>query len=157
MHLLTPGQPAPHFCLPDASMESVDLADFKGKSNIVLFFYPKDGTPYCTEEATDFSDHEEEFAEHSCVLLGVSRDDCLSHAEFCDRAGIGIRLLSDTDGKVCRQYGVWHPRVLDGVKKFVVTRSTFVINKKGIICHALYEVNYKGHAREVLDLIKELS
>jgi len=153
---LTVGQEAPGFNLPDAGMEYVELENFRHKNNVVLFFYPKDGTPYCTEEATDFSDHEEAFAEHGCVLLGVSRDDCLRHAEFCDRAGIGIRLLSDASGEVCRQYCVWHPKVVDGVKKYAVSRSTFVIDKQGVIRHALYDVNYKGHALDVLELVKAL-
>ena len=104
--MLAPGQPAPPFTLPDADMQSVDLAEFRGKKNVVLYFYPKDGTPGCTQVATDFSDHEDQFGKHDCVVLGVSRDDCITHADFRDRNGVTIGLLSDPEGEVCRKYGV---------------------------------------------------
>lgn len=155
--MLATGQLAPDFSLPDADMETVELQCFKGKQVVVLFFYPKDGTPGCTLEATDFSDHESDFLKHSCVIMGISRDDCLRHAEFRDKEGIAVRLLSDTEGKVCKQYGVWQAKEVDGVRKFGVSRSTFIIDKAGVIRHALYNVNYKGHALEVLRLVKELN
>ena len=94
------GQPAPNFSLPDADMQVVTLSAFKGKKNVVLFFYPRDGTPGCIMQAVDFSDHESEFLRHDCVILGVSRDDCLRHAEFRDEHGLSIGLLSDTEGEV---------------------------------------------------------
>ena len=95
------GQVAPMFVLPDSDMESVDIAQFHGKNNLILFFYPRDDTPVCTLEATDFSDHEDEFLRHSCVVIGISRDECIKHAEFRDKHGISVSLLSDTDGAVC--------------------------------------------------------
>ena len=88
--MLQIGQPAPVFSLADADMESVDLAAFKGKKNVVLYFYPRDGTPGCTLQAIEFSDHDEEFARHDCVVLGVSPDDCISHAEFRDKHGLPV-------------------------------------------------------------------
>ncbi|HSN64695.1 MAG TPA: peroxiredoxin, partial [Azonexus sp.] len=112
--LLKVGDKAPMFALPDADMETVDLAAYKGKKHVVLFFYPKDGTPCCTKEATDFSDHEEEFGRVNCVLFGISRDECIQHAEFRDKEGIGTELLSDAEGAVCKQYGVWQAREVDG-------------------------------------------
>ena len=156
MHLKA-GERAPAFSLPDADMKAVDLAAFAGKQHVVLFFYPKDGTPGCTVEATDFSDHEGDFDQENCVLLGISRDDCYRHAEFRDQEGIGIELLSDSDGAVCKLYGVWQPKEVDGHKKFCIIRSTFIIDKAGVIRHALYNVNYKGHAQEVLRLVKEIN
>jgi thioredoxin-dependent peroxiredoxin len=104
--VLQPGQPAPAFELPDADMQTVCLSTFKGKKHVVLYFYPRDGTPGCTLVTTDFSDHEDQFVKHDCVVLGVSRDDCLTHADFRDRHGVTIALLSDTEGEVCRKYGV---------------------------------------------------
>lgn len=157
MHQLKAGEPAPAFSLPNSDMETVDLASFAGKKNVVLFFYPKDGTPSCTLEVTDFSDHEGDFDHENCVLLGISRDDCLTHAEFCDHEGIGIELLSDTDGAVCKHYGVWQPKEIDSHKKFCIIRSTFIIDKASVVRHALYNVNVKGHAQEVLRLVKELN
>jgi len=154
--LLKVGDMAPAFVLPDADMVTVDLANFQGKRRIVIFFYPKDGTPCCTKEVTDFSDHEADFDRLDCVLFGISRDDCLKHAEFRDKEGIGLDLLSDADGNVCKQYGVWQAKEVDGQKKFGIVRSTFIIDRTGVICHALYNVNYKGHALDVLRLVKEM-
>jgi peroxiredoxin Q/BCP len=155
--MLEPGQPAPEFELPDADMQTVDLSTFKGKKNVVLYFYPKDGTPGCTLVTTDFSDHEEQFVKHDCVVLGVSRDDCLTHADFRDRNGVTIGLLSDTEGEVCRKYGVIQDKESeDGSRRECLVRSTFVIDKKGVIRHAEYGVNPRGHAAEVFDLVKRL-
>lgn len=154
--MLKVGQAAPLFVLPDADMESVDLKQFRGKSNVILFFYPRDDTPICTLEATDFSDHEDEFNSHDCIVIGISRDDCLRHAEFRDKHGISVRLLSDSDGAVCKQFGVWQAKEVDGVKKHGIVRSTFVIDKQGVLQHTFYGVNAKGHALDVLRLVKEL-
>lgn len=154
--LLRAGDKAPLFALPDADMAMIDLAAYTGKKNIVLIFYPKDGTPCCTREVTDFSDHETDFTQQDCVLFGISRDDCLKHAEFRDKEGIGLELLSDAEGKVCKQYGVWQQKEVDGQRRFGIVRSTFVIDRAGDVRHALYNVNYKGHAMEVLRLVKEM-
>lgn len=155
--LLKVGEAAPSFALPDADMETVDLATHLGRKHIVLFFYAKDGTPCCTKEATDFSDHEEDFLKQDCLVFGISRDDCMKHAEFRDKEGIGLELLSDTEGAVCKQYGVWQQKEVDGQKKYGIVRSTFIIDRAGVIRHALYNVNYKGHALEVLRLVKEMN
>lgn len=154
--MLQPGQPAPSFTLPDADMEMFDSASLVGRQHVVLFFYPKDGTPYCTLEAIDFSDHESEFNRLGCAVIGVSRDDCLAHADFRDKHGLSIRLLSDEGGEACRKYGVLHYREHEGHKKLCLIRSTFVIDKQGIVRHALYDVSPKGHAAEVFQLVKQL-
>jgi thioredoxin-dependent peroxiredoxin len=155
--LLKNGDNAPTFKLPDADMETVDLASFLDKEHLVLLFYPKDGTPSCTREVTDFSDHESDFRKQGCTILGINREDCLKHQEFRDKEGIGINLLSDTDGEVCQQYGVWQSKEVDGVQKMGIVRSTFIIDRSGVIRHALYNVNFKGHAQEILALVKELN
>jgi len=95
-------------------MESVDLSRFRGKKNVVLYFYPRDGTPACTLQATDFTDHEEDFAREDCVVIGVSPDDCLCHAEFRDAHGVSIRLLADPEGEVSQKYGVWQHQQANG-------------------------------------------
>jgi peroxiredoxin Q/BCP len=154
--MLHAGQPAPSFSLPDADMEMFDFSSLHGKQHAVLFFYPKDGTPYCTLEAIDFSDHESEFNRHGCAVIGLSRDDCLAHADFRDKHGLSIRLLSDEDGEVCRKFGVMHFREHDGHKKLSLIRSTFIIDKQGIVRHALYDISPKGHAAEVFQLVKQL-
>lgn len=153
--MLQVGQPAPGFNLPDADMEMVKLSAYKGK-NIVLYFYPKDDTPGCTIEAIDFSDHEEEFARLDTVVLGVSKDDCISHAAFRDRHGLTVRLLADTEGEACAKYGVWQEKEKDGMKRMGIVRSTFLIDRHGILRHALYGVNPRGHAAEVINLINRM-
>jgi peroxiredoxin Q/BCP len=153
---LQAGQIAPLFSLPDADMENVDLAQFHGKKNVVLYFYPRDGTPGCTLQATDFSDHEEEFARHDCVIIGVSPDDCLSHADFRDQHGVSILLLADTESEVSRKYGVLHEKEASGGRKLCVTRSTFIIDKEGRVRHAFHGVTPRGHAAEILSLVKSL-
>lgn len=155
MHLQA-GQPAPHFSLPDADMEQFDSASLIGKQHMVLFFYPKDGTPYCTLEAIDFSDHESEFNRLGCAVVGISRDDCLAHADFRDKHGLSIRLLSDEDGDVCHKFGVLHYREHDGHKKLCLIRSTFIIDKQGVIRHAFQDVAPKGHAAEIFQLVRQL-
>lgn len=154
--MLEAGQRAPIFSLPDADMESVDLAQFLGRKTIVLYFYPKDGSPGCTLEAVDFTEMEADFARLGAVVIGVSADDCLTHAEFRDANGISIELLADPEGEVCRQYGVWQERESNGMRRGSVLRATFVIDKQGVVRHALYGVNPRGHVREVLELVKEL-
>jgi len=154
--MMQTGKPAPNFSLPDADMQVVTLSAFKGKKNVVLFFYPRDGTPGCIMQAVDFSDHESEFDRHDCIILGVSRDDCLRHAEFRDAHGVSIGLLSDTEGEVCRDYGVLQARETDGVRRETLVRSTFVIDKKGVLRHVAYGVNPRGHAAEVYDVVRRL-
>lgn len=155
--MLQTGQPAPVFTLPDADMEMFSLETLRGRQHAVIFFYPKDGTPYCTLEAIEFSDHEEEFHRLDCVILGVSRDDCLRHADFRDENGLSIRLLSDEDGEVCKKYGVTQMREKDGHRKLCVVRSTFIIDKLGIVRHVFYDVTPKGHAAEIYQLVRQLN
>ena len=155
--MLEAGQPAPSFELPDADMQEVSLSAFKGKKHVVLYFYPKDGTPVCTMVTTDFSDHEEEFGKCDCVILGVSRDDCLSHAAFRDKHGLSIGLLSDPEGEVCRSYGVLQEKDTgEGVRRECLVRSTFVIDKGGVLRHVHYGVSPRGHAAEIFDVIRRL-
>jgi peroxiredoxin Q/BCP len=154
--MLQTGQTAPSFTLPDADMALVKLADYKDQQHVVLYFYPKDDTPGCTLEAIEFTDLDDELTSRDTVVLGVSRDDCISHAAFRDKHGLAVRLLADTEGEACKKYGVWQEKEKDGVKKMGIVRSTFIIDKKGTLRHALYGVTPKGHAQEVLKLIKAL-
>lgn len=135
-------------------MQAVELSSFLGKKHIVLYFYPRDNTPGCTLQAAEFSDHEGEFGRCNCVILGVSRDDCLTHAEFRDKHGLSIGLLSDPEGEVCRRYGVLQEKEMEGRKKTGIVRSTFIIDRNGLLKHALYGVTSRGHAAEVLNLVK---
>lgn len=149
------GTDAPQFELADADMHMFSLNAQRGK-RIVLYFYPKDDTPGCTMEANEFSDHEEEFARHDTIVVGISRDDCISHATFRDKHGLSVQLLSDTDGRICRKYGVLYEKDVDGHKKLAIQRSTFIIDKQGKLRHVLYGVHAHGHAQEIIKLIKEM-
>lgn len=153
---LTAGMEAPHFELPDADMEEFSLTSLHGSKNVVLYFYPKDDTPGCTMEANEFSELEEDFAKLDTIVVGISRDDCLSHASFRDKYGLSVVLLSDPEARVCKRYGVMYEKETDGHKKLAVQRSTFVIDKQGKLRHVMYGVHAHGHAQEILNLIRDL-
>lgn len=155
MVMLTAGERAPDFSNPDADMNIVELSEFRGRI-VVLYFYVRDDTPGCTTEAIEFSELESEFARAGAVVLGVSRDDCIKHGEFRDKHGISVRLLADKEQTTCEAYGVLQDKEVDGVMRRSVVRSTFVIDKQGVIRHALYGVSSRGHAADVLQLVKEL-
>lgn len=153
--MLKEGDKAPDFELPDADMTIARLADYQGKP-LVLFFYVRDDTPGCTTEAIEFSDRDSRFARLGCAVLGISRDDCIRHGAFREKHGITVPLLADKEGVACRAYGVLAMREVDGVAREGVNRSTFIIDANGVIRHALHGVVPKGHAEEVLNLVKEL-
>lgn len=153
--LLQPGQPAPGFDLPDADMNPVSLVGFRNRRSVVLYFYPRDDTPGCTMEAIEFSERQDEFDALKTVVLGVSMDDCVSHGAFRDKHGLSVQLLADTDGDVCRQYGVLHDKEVDGRRKTCILRSTFIIDRKGNLAQALYGVSPRGHAQEIIELLKK--
>jgi peroxiredoxin Q/BCP len=155
--VLQPGQPAPSFDLPDADLNIVSLEEFRSNRNVVLYFYPRDNTPGCTMEAIDFSELEDAFTSLSTVVLGVSMDDCMSHGEFRDKHGLCVQLLSDPDGEVCQRYGVLQEKELEGRRKLCIVRSTFVIDREGVVKHALYGVSARGHAAQVLGLVEGLA
>jgi peroxiredoxin Q/BCP len=154
--MLQVGTPVPVFDLPDADLNVVSLASLRKRHHVVLYFYPKDDTPGCTIEAIDFSDLYDKFEALDTVVLGVSMDDCSSHGRFRDKHGLAVRLLADADGEVCTSYGVLVEREGEGRKRTGILRSTFLIDKDGILRHALYGVNARGHAAAVLELVKSL-
>jgi peroxiredoxin Q/BCP len=148
--MLKIGDKAPPFTLESDSGEKVSLKDFKGR-RVVLYFYPKDLTPGCTQEACDFRDSLSQFKKKKVVVLGVSRDPVARHAKFRDKYELSFPLLSDEDGEVCQAYGVWKEKSLYGRKFMGIERTTFVIDANGKI-EALYgKVKVKGHAKAVLD------
>jgi peroxiredoxin Q/BCP len=147
------GQKAPEFDLPDASMNMVSLEEFRGRKNVVLYFYPRDGTPGGVLQGIDFSDLEDEFTRYETIVFGVSLDDCLVHASFRDKHGLTVNLLADSEAEVCRKYGVFEERDIRGVRRISINRSTFIIDKQGTLRHVLHTESAKGHAQEVLKLI----
>ena len=153
---LTSGMDAPHFELPDADMRTFALVSQQKKRNVVLYFYPRDNTPGCTLEANEFSELDDDFASLDTIVVGISRDDCLSHASFRDKYGLSVLLLSDPDARICKRYGVMVEKEVDGHKKNIIQRSTFVIDKLGMLRHAMYGVHAHGHAQQIYKLIKEM-
>lgn len=149
-------QEAPEFSVADENNNMVSLADFKGSKNVVLYFYPKDDTSGCTIEANQFTQFIDEFAKNNTVIFGVSKDSSASHADFIAKFGLKVRLLADTDGQLCEDYGVWQEKEKNGVKKMGIVRSTFVIDKEGVIRYVEYGVVPDGHAQAVLNKIVKL-
>lgn len=153
--MLAKGQIAPDFSAANQQGETVKLADFRGKKNVILYFYPKDDTPGCTIEANQFTALASEFAKLDTVVLGVSKDSCESHQAFIDKYGLKVDLLADIDGSLCEAYSVWQEKEKNGVKKMGIVRSTFLINKDGELSDVIYAVTADGHAQEMLDKLAQ--
>ena len=154
--MLEKQQYAPMFRSKNQNDQLVGLTDYAGEKNVVLYFYPKDDTPGCTIEANDFTRLAEEFGKYDTVVIGVSKDSCESHVDFIKKFGLKVELLADTTGELCESYGVWREREKNGVKSMAILRSTFIINKDGILVDVAYGVTPEGHAKEVLEKIKIL-
>jgi peroxiredoxin len=136
-------------------MAMSDSAELAG-SPYVIYFYPKDDTPGCTMEGIEFTELMPEFEALGVPVIGVSKDSCVSHAAFRDKYGLSIRLLADVECQLCEAYGVWREKEKNGEKKMGIVRSTFVVDGNGSIRHALYDVKPKGHAEQVLELVRAL-
>ena len=145
------GQQAPEFELPSTEGQPISLHQFAGQRNVVLYFYPQDDTPGCTKEACSFRDMSAEFAAHDAVILGVSADSLDSHHAFRSKFALPFPLLADESGAVARRYGSWR-EAADG-KAGGVLRSTFVIDKSGVVRRVYQKVNAAEHAPEVLQFI----
>lgn len=151
--MLSAKQPAPAFSVPDQNNKIVSSADFLKKKNVVLYFYPKDDTSGCTIEANQFTALLDRFNELDTVILGVSKDSPQSHCDFIDKFDLKVSLLADTEGTLCDDYDVWQDKGSDGTVKMGIVRSTFIIDKEGIIQRAEYGVVADGHAEDVLQFI----
>jgi peroxiredoxin len=153
--MLKAGDMAPEFVLPDADMQMTDSASLGG-SPYVIYFYPKDDTPGCTMEGIEFTELMSDFEALGVAVIGVSKDTCVSHAAFRDKYGLSIHLLADVEGQLCDAYGVWQEKEKNGEKKMGIVRSTFIVDLEGRIRHAIYDVKPKGHAEQVLELVRSL-
>ena len=122
----------------------------------MIYFYPKDDTPGCTIEGIEFTELMADFEALGVAVIGVSKDTCVSHAAFRDKYGLSIHLLADVEGQLCDAYGVWQEKEKNGEKKMGIVRSTFIVDDGGRICHAIYDVKPKGHAEQVLELVRSL-
>ena len=165
--MLQIGEKAPEFCIPNQDDVEICLRDLKGKW-IVLYFYPRDNTPGCTNEACDFTDELEQFEDLNCVILGVSPDSTAKHRNFIQKKDLEITLLSDEDKTVCNLYNVWQLKKFMGRESMGVVRTTFLINPDANIAYIWNKVSVrknktvKGekiqilHANEVKNKLIEL-
>lgn len=149
---LQEGDKAPAFSGVNEKGEKVSLADFKGKK-LILFFYPKDNTTTCTEEACNLRDNYDLLKKKGFELLGVSPDSPKKHQNFIKKYDLPYPLLADTQQEVVKAYGVWGPKQLYGRTYDGVYRTTFVIDKKGVITRIFTKVDAEAHARQILDAV----
>jgi peroxiredoxin Q/BCP len=149
--MLKPGDPAPDFALLSQTGEVVRLSAYRGRQNVVLFFYPKDNTPVCTRETCAFRDQFDDFASQGTAVLGISADSIESHARFGARHQVQFPLLTDKGGAVRRSYGV------EGLLGLLPGRATFVIDRDGIIRNAFSSMlQAEKHVRTALESLQHV-
>lgn len=147
--MLEVGQAAPAFSLPNQNNETVKLSDFKGKY-VVLYFYPKAMTPGCTTETCNFEQALPDFKNINAVILGASKDSVARQKKFADKHNVQFDLLSDENGTLCEDYGVWQQKKLYGREFMGIVRSTFIIGPDAKIIKVYPKVKVKEHHSEVL-------
>jgi len=150
------GDAVPDFSAPATSELNFKLSDYKGKSNLVLYFYPKDSTPGCTTEGKDFRDYYKEFLSLDTEIFGISKDTMKRHDNFKAKQEFPFELISDESGEICELFGVWQLKKTFGKEYMGIVRSTFLINKEGIVQQIWDKVKVKNHANEVLESVKGL-
>lgn len=153
---LAAGMPAPGFTLASDRGGTVSLAEFRGRRHVVLFFYPQDMTPGCTLEACAFRDRSAEMAELDAAVLGVSPDDLASHRGFAAAHGLNFPLLVDDGARVAQAYGAWKEKSSYGRTYMGIERSTFLIDKEGLVRRVWRKVKVEGHDAEVLAALRGL-
>lgn len=152
---LKPGDPTPPFDLPTAGGGRVSLSTLKNQ-RVVLYFYPKDDTPGCTQEALSFTEKAKAFAAAKAVVVGVSRDSVAKHDKFAAKHGLEVILASDEDGTVCKRYGVWVEKKLYGRTFMGIERATFLIDEDARLVRIWRKVRVPGHVEDVLKEVKSL-
>ena len=149
-----PGVPAPDFSLPNQLGETIRLKQLRG-TPVVLYFYPKDDTPGCTKEACGFRDSYAKVTKAGAEVFGVSLDAADSHTKFIDKYALPFSLLSDCDAVVSKAYGVYKLKNMYGRTYWGIERSTFVIDKAGLITASFRKVKVDGHVQEVLAALRD--
>lgn len=149
------GSNAPDFTLPTDGGGSLSLSSLRGRK-VILYFYPRDDTPGCTKEACAFQSAQPDFSGTNAVVVGISKDDQKSHDKFKSKYSLAFTLVSDTDGKVCEDFGVWVEKSNYGKKYMGIERSTFLIDEQGVVRKVWRKVKVDGHAGQVLAEAKAL-
>ncbi len=147
------GNMAPDFTLPGSDGKNHSLKDYRGKK-VILYFYPKDNTPGCTNEAIAFKENTENLKDYNAVVLGVSRDSLASHDKFINKFALPFVLLSDADSKVCSAYDVIKEKTMFGKTSLGIERSTFIIDEEGRVMKEFRKVKVANHIQEVLEVFK---
>lgn len=147
------GDKAPDFKGIDECGEKVSLSNFKGKK-IILYFYPKDNTPGCTDEACNLRDNYNMWIKKGYVIIGVSPDSTQSHIKFKDKYKLPFTLISDIDKEIIKQFGAWGLKKLYGREYEGILRTTFIIDENGIISNIIEKVKTKDHTNQILETIK---
>ena len=147
------GEKAPDFTAKDQNGNIVSLSDFKGK-NVILYFYPQDNTPTCTNEACNFRDNYQSLLSKGFSVIGVSPDTEKSHKKFETKFNLPFPLIADPDRKIVEQYGIWAEKTTFGRTYMGVLRTTFVIDPKGKILKVIDKVESKNASQQVLDLLQ---
>ena len=155
MDKISVGKPVPDIEVQATDDQKFMLSDLRGK-NVVLYFYPKDNTPGCTTEGQDFRDHYEEFRKLDTEIYGVSRDSLKSHDGFKSKQCFPFDLISDEDEKLCKLFDVIKEKTLYGKKYLGIDRSTFIIDRKGIVRKEYRGVKVDGHVAAVLAEVQKL-
>ena len=150
---LTTNTTAPDFTAPTDNGASASLSDYKGK-RVVLYFYPKDNTSGCTQQACDFRDNMERLTSKGVTIIGVSPDSVKSHGKFKQNFDLNFVLVSDEDKSICTQYGVWVEKSMYGRKYMGVERTTFILDEQGIITHVFPKVKVGGHVEAVISALE---
>ncbi|MGG6314304.1 thioredoxin-dependent thiol peroxidase [Paenibacillus macerans] len=150
------GKPVPDFRLPASGGGEISLSQFRGRK-VVIYFYPKNMTPACTQEACDFRDLGKLFGEYGAAVFGISGDTVKSHEKFIQKQRLNFPLLSDESHAVCRLFGVWQLKKLYGREYEGIVRSTFLIDEEGKLIREWRGVRVKGHAEQVLAALQETS
>ncbi|GGE45226.1 peroxiredoxin [Actibacterium pelagium] len=149
------GEKAPNFTLPQDGGDPVSLSDLAG-APVVLFFYPRDNTPGCTNEAIAFTGLLPEFEKAGAKVFGISKDSIKKHENFRAKHGLEVALLSDADSTMCEDYGVWVEKSMYGKTHLGIERSTFLVAADGTIAKVWRKVKVPGHAEEVLEAVQSL-
>ena len=144
---------APNFVLLDQNNKKIEL--HKLKSNLILFFYPKDNTPGCTKEAISFSKYKKKINSLNYHIFGISKDSITKHQGFIEKQNLTIDLLSDENKKTCEEYGVWVEKNMYGRKYFGIERTTILINSDNIITKIWNKVKVNNHVEEVIKFIEK--
>ena len=155
MDKISVGKPVPDIEVQATDDQKFMLSDLQGK-NVVLYFYPKDNTPGCTTEGQDFRDHYEEFRKLGTEIYGVSRDSLKSHDGFKSKQCFPFDLISDEDEKLCALFDVIKEKTLYGKKYLGIDRSTFIIDRQGVLRKEYRGVKVDGHVNDVLAEVRKL-